>query len=312
MFAFRGRARCPQLGVERLCRESSLLFFPKSPRPPNRRRGTDGCGCSTTPALHAMNVREIILDAVDGDSGLSSKVTSSLRQKLGRATSVVGVANVAGALEPILADAVEKRPSQLRKFGLKSAQLIAGLAADDRRMNERLAKLARDATVGIVFVDVVDFMTITAEKGDETATRLLAELEDVIERKIRGVKGECVKRLGDGFLLAFPSASQAVRGAAAVEGGVRRRGDMDSEFDLQVRIAVHAGEPLIDQADLVGFDVNLAARLLEHCRPGEVVVSESAKELSERRLRRLTFDNERVVKIKGLSAKVPIYSVATI
>ena len=210
-----------------------------------------------------------------------------------------------------MAQAVDKRPSQLRKLGLKSAQLIAGLAADDGRTNERLAKLARDATVGIVFVDVADFMAITARKGDEAATELLVVLEDVIEGKIRPMKGECVKRLGDWFLLAFPSASQAVRGAVAVQEGIGQQRVSDSKFDLRARISVHAGEPLINQADLVGFDVNLAARLLEHCRPDDVVVSGSARELAERRLRRITFNDERLVKIKGLSSRVPIHSIAT-
>ena len=48
---------------------------------------------------------------------------------------------------------------------------------------------------------------------------------------------------GDGFLLAFPSASQAIRGAPAVKTAVDRKAE--GGFELQVRIAVHAGEPLV-------------------------------------------------------------------
>lgn len=256
-----------------------------------------------------MNIRDVIAGALGRDSGLVSKVTESLRQRIAEAGPMETLGNTADAIEPVVADAVEKRPSRLRKLGLKSAQLVAGLAPDDGGTNERLAKLARDATVGIVFVDVADFMAITAERGDAIATELLLTLEDTIDRRIRPVRGQCVKRLGDGFLLAFPSASQAVRGAASIRDGVRRQRVSDPTFDLSVRIAVHSGEPLIEQADLIGFDVNLTARLLDHCDPDEVVVSAPARELAERRLRKITFDHERLVKIQGVSSRVSIYSI---
>ena len=66
-----------------------------------------------------------------------------------------------------------------------------------------------------------------------------------------------MKPLGDGFLLAFPSASQAIRGALAVKTAVDRKAE--GEFELRVRIAVHAGEPAVEQDDLLGHDVNLTA-----------------------------------------------------
>ncbi|MGH9196753.1 MAG: adenylate/guanylate cyclase domain-containing protein [Acidimicrobiia bacterium] len=173
-----------------------------------------------------------------------------------------------------------------------------------------MANLARNGVVGIAFVDVADFMAITAERGDAVASELLSDLQRIIDREIRVVKGECVKRLGDGYLLAFPSASQAVRGAASIREGVRRHRLSDSRFDLKLRIAVHSGEPLLEQADLIGLDVNLAARLLDHCDPDEIVVSETAREAAERRLRKVTFDNKRLVRIEGLSGKIPIYSAS--
>lgn len=76
---------------------------------------------------------------------------------------------------------------------------------------------------------------------------------------------------------------------------------------LNLRIAVHAGEPLVEQDDLLGHDVNLTARLLDHCKPGEVVASATAKELAERRLRKVEFGRERRVKIRGLAGRKTIY-----
>lgn len=256
-----------------------------------------------------MNLRDTVVDALRRESGLLPRVTESLRARIGEARRIENIVHAAEAIEPIIADAVEKRPSRLGKLGLKSAQLIAGLAADDGRANDRLARLARNGTVGIAFVDVADFMALTAERGDEAASELLSMLQGIIDPRIRVVKGECVKRLGDGYLFAFPSASQAVRGAASIREGVRRRRVSDEKFDLSVRIAVHSGEPLREQADLIGFDVNLAARLLDHCDSDEIVVSEVAEQPAERRLRKISFENERLVKVQGLSAKIPIHSV---
>jgi class 3 adenylate cyclase len=117
-----------------------------------------------------------------------------------------------------------------------------------------------------------------------------------------------VKHLGDGFLMAFPSASQAVRGAIGLRDAVERRRFGESETAIRLRLAVHAGEPLVESDDLLGHDVNVTARLLAHCDPGEIVVSQPAQELAERRLRKVSFTNHREVKIRGLALRVPIYT----
>jgi class 3 adenylate cyclase len=83
----------------------------------------------------------------------------------------------------------------------------------------------------------------------------------------------------------------------------------DPEFPLRLRLAVHAGEPLVEQDDLLGHDVNLTARLLDHTDPDEIVVSETAKELAEQRLKKIEFAYRRSVKIRGLISPVTIYSV---
>lgn len=219
------------------------------------------------------------------------------------------VVQAAGALEPILAEAVKKRPSKLSMIGLKSANLLADLAVEDRRSSRRLEKLADGGTIGIVFVDVSGFTTFTADNGDEAAIKLLAKLEKLIERSAKEGKGEIVKRLGDGFLLAFSSASQAVRAAVSLQEAVRKTRANDPSFDVKLRVAVHAGEPLIDQDDLLGHDVNLTARLLDCCKPGTVVISEAAKEMAERRLRKIAFGSPRRAKIRGLAGKVTLYEV---
>lgn len=259
-----------------------------------------------------MNLRQVLWAALTRDPDLMPKLKETLRHKLAVADdgSLSSIVQVAGLIEPVLEDAVRKRPSRLGELGLKSARLLAGLASEDERSNHRLAEIARGGTVGIVFVDVAGFTTFTAEHGDRAATELIGRVEELILRAARPAGGELVKSLGDGFLLAFPSASQAVRAAVALAAAVTKR-HTAGELPLNVRVAVHAGAPLIEGDDLLGHDVNLAARLLEHCRPGRVIVSEAAKELAERRLRAVWFRGRRVVRVRGLSSKVVVYEASS-
>ena len=256
-----------------------------------------------------MRMRQAIIAALRGDPELKPKLTESLRARIdGSDGPMSTVVQAAEALEPIIEDAVRKRPSKLAKFGLKSATLLAGLAEEDARSNRKLADIAKGSTVGIVFIDVAGFTTYTERSGDEAAIDMLSRLGAVVESKARSSRGQVVKRLGDGFLLAFPSASQAVRGAISVSQGARKLQTADG-YEVKLRVAVHAGEPLVEQDDLLGHDVNLTARLLEHCQPGEVVVSKTAKELAERRLRKVEFGRQRRIKIRGLAGEKTIYSV---
>ena len=257
-----------------------------------------------------MNMREALIAALRRDPTLVPKVAERLRGRIDEKDGAMAtVVQSAGALEPIIRDAVRKRPSKLGALGLKSAHMLALLATEDRRSNKRLANIADQGTLGIVFVDVADFTAFTASEGDAVASKMLARLHRLIEAGITPMRGECVKHLGDGFLLAFPSASQAVRGATAIRTALEKLRASDTSFRIALRIAAHAGEPLIEQDDLLGHDVNLTARLLDHCEPGGIIVSGAAKELAERRLKKIEFRDPRRIKIRGLSTRVEVFSV---
>lgn len=256
-----------------------------------------------------MKVREAVAAALRRDPDLVPKLTDSLRERIdGNGGPMSTVVQAAEAIEPILADAVRKRPSRLGKLGLKSAHLLANLTMEDARSNTRLAKIASGSTVGIVFVDIAGFTNFTERVGDEEAIRVLSVLSDIVGRSLKGGKGECVKGLGDGFLLAFPSASQAITGAMRLSHAAQKA-RADGRLPVHLHLAVHAGEPLVEQDDLLGHDVNLTARLLDHCKPGEILVSEAAKELAEKRLKKVNFINRRRLKVRGLASRVVAYNV---
>ena len=123
----------------------------------------------------------------------------------------------------------------------------------------------------IVFTDIVGFTEFTATRGDAEALELLATQD----RLVRGAlpdEARIVKELGDGLLLWFGSPVAALQSAFAVD----RAFEAESEAagaPLWLRIGMHHGSVLARGDDLIGHDVNVAARIVDVAAPGEVLVS---------------------------------------
>jgi class 3 adenylate cyclase len=234
------------------------------------------------------------------DPRLAPKIARTLTRRVDD-ESLSLMVQAARAIEPVLERAAESKPSRLARLGLKGTAALGALREDE--VHGRLRGISRSKSIGIVFIDVVDFTSYTAEYGDDAGIRLLERANEIVDKGIEIGKGVSVKRLGDGWLLAFPSPSQAVRASILIARSARNK-------DLELRIAVHAGNPRVDEDDLLGHDVNIAARLLEHCDPGEVVVSDDAKRRAERRLKKVRWPSSRCVDIRGARSPILVHSPA--
>ncbi len=233
---------------------------------------------------------------------LLPRLAKALRERVDDA-SFATVAEAARALEPVLSRVAEANPSRFNKLTMKGAVALGGLTAADRA--GRLERFKSEPSIGIVFADVVDFTGYTARNGDEAALDLLGDLRKLVERAARSGKGEVIKHMGDGFLLIFPSASQAIRASLALNDSLDR---LHSDRDLiKMRIVAHEGSPTITEDDIFGNDVNIAAHLMDNCRPGSVLVSDRAKDHAERRLKKVTFDRRRKVKVQGVADKIEVW-----
>lgn len=125
----------------------------------------------------------------------------------------------------------------------------------------------------VVFTDLVGFTQLTAERGDEFALTLL-EHQDRIVRDALPDGARVVKELGDGMLLWFPDGLPAL--AVCLELQAEFCAASTEDAPLWVRMGMHWGRPRRRGEDLVGHDVNLAARIVDVAGPGEVLVSEPA------------------------------------
>lgn len=124
----------------------------------------------------------------------------------------------------------------------------------------------------MVFSDLVGFTELTADLGDDYALSVLDRQSEIV-RMVMPERARIVKELGDGLLMMFDDACEAVatvlRMRAALEHPAGTRGE-----PLWLRIGAHWGAPARRGDDIVGHDVNLAARIVDLAGPGEVLASE--------------------------------------
>jgi len=125
--------------------------------------------------------------------------------------------------------------------------------------------------VAILFTDLVGFSSWALEAGDKQAISLLRQFSEAVEPAVASHRGEVVKRLGDGLMGAFWDSGSAVEAAFAAEERMQAI-EVDGYRPL-LRTGIHLGRPRKLGGDYFGVDVNIAARLAEAAKPGEVLVS---------------------------------------
>ena len=111
----------------------------------------------------------------------------------------------------------------------------------------------------IVAADVVGYSRLIGEDEAGTLARLAALRRDIVDQDIARHGGRLFKQIGDGFLVEFASAVQAVTCAIEIQKQVETRAG--EGHALQLRIGIHVGDVVVQGDDLMGDGVNIAARL---------------------------------------------------
>ena len=126
----------------------------------------------------------------------------------------------------------------------------------------------------ILAADVVGFsrMIGTDEVGMLRSLRTLHS--ELVEPFIEGQGGRIFKLMGDGMLAEFPSAVWALHAAIEIQTSLKERNaDFPADGRLEMRMAVHQGDVVLDRGDLLGATVNIAARLESLAEPGGICIS---------------------------------------
>ena len=187
--------------------------------------------------------------------------------RYGDALSTTGT-QVPQRIGRLVSEADPERPSAVRELGLGALQAWQALSEAQGRGRGKL-------DVAILFTDIVGFSSWALEAGDEAALELLRQVAATEDAAISTHGGNLVKRLGDGAMAVFREAGDAVHAALRAQGELG--GIQVSGHTPKVRAGVHLGRPRRVGGDYLGVDVNIAARVGEAAKGGEVLVSDSAR-----------------------------------
>ncbi|MFZ2649075.1 MAG: adenylate/guanylate cyclase domain-containing protein [Burkholderiaceae bacterium] len=169
--------------------------------------------------------------------------------------------------------------------------------------------LHRRAARTVVVVDVVESVRLMEQNEEDTVHRWQVFVGEAVSRLVPRYAGRLVKSLGDGLMLEFEAVLPAVECAIAMQTAMAKANQgRPADRCMRLRIGAHIADVIVDQHDIYGSGVNLAARLTTLAGPGEIVVSADVRD-------RLTPDLDAEVEdlgdchVKHMSRPVRAYRV---
>jgi adenylate cyclase len=172
----------------------------------------------------------------------------------------------------------------------------------DERVERRLA--------AVLAADVAGYSRLMGGDEEGTLTRLKAVRKDLVDPTIAAHRGRIVKTTGDGMLVEFASAVDAVRCAIEVQDGMiglSAAGLPDTQIEF--RIGIHVGDIIFDDNDIFGDGVNIAARLEGIAEPGGVCISDDTYRHVRDRVD-VAFDDMGEIALKNIVRPVRVFALA--
>jgi adenylate cyclase len=150
------------------------------------------------------------------------------------------------------------------------------------------------------FLDITGYTRLTEERGDKAAADLATRLARLVQRSSQEHEGKAVKWLGDGVMFYFLEPGGAVVAALEMVEGIAHHGLPPAHVGL------HAGPVVFQNGDYFGRTVNVAARIADYARPGEVVVSQEIVDAAD--AAPVSFIEIGPVELKGVSSPIRLHT----
>ena len=171
----------------------------------------------------------------------------------------------------------------------------------EQRVQRRLA--------AILAADVVGYSRMMGADETGTLARLTALRSELMYPKVEEYGGRIVKTTGDGTLIEFPSAVDAVQHAVDVQQTLSRRNTHLPEAErLEIRIGINLGDVIVDGDDIYGDGVNIAARLEAFAEPGSVCISAMVREGVRGKLD-IKFEDLGEQSLKNIAEPIRVYCI---
>jgi len=165
--------------------------------------------------------------------------------------------------------------------------------------------------VAILAADVAGYSRLMEADEEGTLARLRAIRTELFDPAIAAHNGRLVKTTGDGLLVEFGSVVDAVRCAAEVQAGMaQRNAPVSIDKRIEFRIGIHQGDIVVEDGDIFGDGVNIAARLEGLARPGGICVSARVQEDAVGKLD-LAFEDMGEQALRNIARPVKAFRVAT-
>jgi pimeloyl-ACP methyl ester carboxylesterase len=153
----------------------------------------------------------------------------------------------------------------------------------------------------VLFTDIVGSTAKAAELGDRGWRELLEQHHASIRRELAQYRGVELDTAGDGFFARFDGPARAIRCACAITDALRALG-------IEVRAGLHTGECDLVDNKVAGIAVSIGARVAAQAQAGEVLVSQTVKDLVAGS--GLAFEDRGVAELKGVPGEWRVYAVA--
>ncbi len=194
-------------------------------------------------------------------------------------------------------------------FGAAVRSSIEDLADWAEVERPDLARVTADGKVAILFSDIEESTALNERVGDRAWVKLIGEHDKLVRKLVKQRSGHVVKSQGDGFMIAFAHAEQAVRCGIDMQDALHKDAERKRHNRIRVRIGVHMGRSVRRGDDLFGRNVAMAARVAAEADGGEILVSDTVREaLSD--CEDLSFDDGRDADLKGFAGTHRLYAVA--
>jgi adenylate cyclase len=216
--------------------------------------------------LRAIRTRAVDLDQRPGFVDWARRLRRRLPgdERFGDALSTAGespvqvIARGVSSLQP-------ERESVVKELGLAGLQVWQSLS-------EATGRGRGEVELALLFTDLVGFSSWALKTGDAAAVELLREVGEAVEGAVLADGGRIVKRLGDGVMATFLTAQAGLQAALSAQDSVCQI--QVAGYTPEMRCGVHFGRPRKLGGDYLGVDVNIAARVADAAKGGQVLVSD--------------------------------------
>ena len=252
--------------------------------------------------FRAQSIERLLRAATDSLHKIAEAEAEWFRAEVAEPLLRAGRQNEIALLDPAegLSEGMEQ--ALLAIYHAQQAQTWASnvIAGFEYVLNQAGLHETVERPAAICFLDITGYTRLTQERGDQAAADLAERLAPIVKRSSTGRGGRPVKWLGDGVMFYFRDPGPGVLAALEMVEGIAAAGLPPAHVGL------HAGPFVMQEGDFYGQTVNMASRIAEYARPGEVLVSDTVVGLAGGSP--VTFTEIGPVELKGVTGAVRLFA----